>query len=323
MKDLKHFADTALRELEEMHINPQPNHDWDLRTLMADTVFDAKAAHCLKDFFPSRLAAGTCLYLQSIADVEYGPSYYVERPGGEDALRSYLLTQTIEGSGELLYQGKRYSLEEGDIFLIDCRKAHRYQTGKGSASWRYRWAHFDGYPMDEWFHQVLESGSVSFHFEEPDFDAKFSSLFTLNSREEPPAKAEFLSHNLLSEMMTLILLSLPNFAAKPMPEKYKRLCDYLAEHCAEELNLDTLSDTFYVSKYHLSHEFKRYTGQTIFTYITEARLALARRLLRYTDLSIADITYKVGFEDQSSFSRLFHRREGIPPASYRKRWKGV
>ena len=71
----------------------------------------------------------------------------------------------------------------------------------------------------------------------------------------------------------------------------------------------------------MSREFKKYTGKTIFNYITDLRISLAQRLLRYSNLSVNEIAENIGFEDHNGFYRAFMQREEMSPSAYRKYWK--
>ena len=51
--------------------------------------------------------------------------------------------------------------------------------------------------------------------------------------------------------------------------------------------------------------------------LDDRALLEARRLLLYSQMSVADIAYAVGFEDAAYFSRFFARHVGQPPRAYR------
>lgn len=69
--------------------------------------------------------------------------------------------------------------------------------------------------------------------------------------------------------------------------------------------------------------FKRATGMTPIAYVQVVRLEQAKQLLETTDDSIDAIAERVGYEDASFFGRLFHRRVGLTPAEYRRRFRGM
>ena len=59
------------------------------------------------------------------------------------------------------------------------------------------------------------------------------------------------------------------------------------------------------------------TGKSVNQYIRELRLSKAASLLKETDITIAEIAYKVGFSSQSYFNKVFRKRYGITPGEYK------
>lgn len=72
-----------------------------------------------------------------------------------------------------------------------------------------------------------------------------------------------------------------------------------------------------------NRRFFRATGQSPMDCVQSLRLEEAKQVLETTDLPIEAIANDVGYEDASSFSRLFRRKTGITPAQYRKRFAAL
>ena len=87
---------------------------------------------------------------------------------------------------------------------------------------------------------------------------------------------------------------------------------YLNEHFTENITLDMLENTFFVSKYYLCRIFNEATGLTIHDYITKKRLAKAVDL-KNEGVAMGDIAWKCGFGCYSSFSRAYHKEFGQSP----------
>lgn len=68
----------------------------------------------------------------------------------------------------------------------------------------------------------------------------------------------------------------------------------------------------------LSNIFKKLTGKSPLQLIRERILLEAKRNLYYTDLTISEIGYDLGYEDLQSFSRFFKQMQGISPREYRE-----
>ena len=67
----------------------------------------------------------------------------------------------------------------------------------------------------------------------------------------------------------------------------------------------------------LSNLFKKLGNKTPLQFIQSRLLLEAHRLLKYTDKSISEIGYDLGFNDIQSFSRFFKNQEGVSPNDYR------
>ena len=92
----------------------------------------------------------------------------------------------------------------------------------------------------------------------------------------------------------------------PLDPKIAEILEYIGQHLTEPLRIDTISEQFYTSRYHLMRQFKETTGNTIGSYIIYKRLLYARELM-HTGKPITQICYDCGFHDYSSFSRAYKK----------------
>lgn len=93
---------------------------------------------------------------------------------------------------------------------------------------------------------------------------------------------------------------------------------YIDEHLGEDLDLKKLSRMSNFSNYHFHRIFKEYYHETLAAYISRNRVEKAAYLLRYSNNSVKEITYIVGFEFPSSLSKAFKQFYNITPSEYRK-----
>ncbi|NLK68670.1 MAG: AraC family transcriptional regulator [Clostridiaceae bacterium] len=103
--------------------------------------------------------------------------------------------------------------------------------------------------------------------------------------------------------------------------KIDEIADYISSNYAENIDLDSLSDAFFISKYHLCRSFKKFTGFTINEYITINRVMQAKKLLTETNLSITKVAEKVGYQCLTNFGRAFKQILGKNPTEFRKTYK--
>ena len=94
--------------------------------------------------------------------------------------------------------------------------------------------------------------------------------------------------------------------------------NYIYNHYAEDLNLETLAEKVYLSSGYLSFIFKKETGMNLNRFIRVFRMKKAKELLRTTNMKVAMVSEKVGFTNSSYFCRSFREYYGSSPESYRK-----
>lgn len=107
--------------------------------------------------------------------------------------------------------------------------------------------------------------------------------------------------------------------------KYERIASiakYINEHYNEKITLENVAKMFYISPYYLSRTFKAGTGFNFINYLNYIRIGHAKKLLIETDMSVINISEKVGYENISHFNRVFKEIEGMTPLKYRKGFKG-
>ena len=84
-------------------------------------------------------------------------------------------------------------------------------------------------------------------------------------------------------------------------------------------DLEALADRLHGTRT-LGRRFKVATGETPLPFLQNARIERAKRLLETTNVPFDQIAHRVGYEDVSSFRRLFVRGSGISPGNYRQRF---
>ena len=131
--------------------------------------------------------------------------------------------------------------------------------------------------------------------------------------------------DLLQQSLLLqLLVTINRLAAKesdPLEEQtlssraVSEVIDYVNLHYSEPLSLEQLACQVYVSKYHLSHEFNRLVGTSVYRYIQKKRLLIARQLLAQGQRP-NEVYSACGFGDYAGFYRAFRNEYGISPREY-------
>lgn len=92
---------------------------------------------------------------------------------------------------------------------------------------------------------------------------------------------------------------------------------YILNHLYEEITLAQLAEYVNLHPNYLSELFKKQTGTAISQYIQKEKIEEAKRLLASSHYSILDIAGWLHFHDQSHFTRVFKKSEGITPKKYK------
>lgn len=101
-------------------------------------------------------------------------------------------------------------------------------------------------------------------------------------------------------------------------ERTKVMIQYMEEHYSEELSLDIIADSAYVSKSVCLRCFRQVIGSTPIRYLVQYRIEKAAERLITTDDKANEIAISCGFSDISYFSKCFRELKGLSPLEYRK-----
>jgi len=106
---------------------------------------------------------------------------------------------------------------------------------------------------------------------------------------------------------------------KSEQDQVKMAIRIVQEELPENLLVDELASRVGIHPKKLQTGFKAYTGRTVNQYIQDARLDSAKELLISSELSISEISYSVGFTNQSYFTSKFKERYSVAPGVFRKK----
>jgi len=100
--------------------------------------------------------------------------------------------------------------------------------------------------------------------------------------------------------------------------KVRQITEWMAEHLADDFNLDQLAALAGLSKFHFHRLFKSATGASPAQYLVNLRMDKAKRQLRETKRSIVDVALDVGYTNPSHFAQIFRRDTSLSPSDYRR-----
>lgn len=136
--------------------------------------------------------------------------------------------------------------------------------------------------------------------------------------------------NFASQLSKLLLNEPANLSQAPyrsvqqlLPHQDQRIAEiqhHLQRHLASELDLAALAERFFMSTRTLIRRFKAATGDTPMAHLQKLRIEKAKRLLESSLLTVEQIISEVGYQDVSSFRKLFVQYTSLTPKGYRERF---
>lgn len=109
---------------------------------------------------------------------------------------------------------------------------------------------------------------------------------------------------------------------KERQDRLQRVFNLLASRLPDAVGIEEAAATAGMGATAFRKFFKHTTGQSLFDYVRDMRLSNAARMLRESDMPMADVAATVGFCDQSHLNRVFTQRHGVTPVVYRKNLQG-
>lgn len=230
----------------------------------------------------------------------------------------------VSGQGSYYIDGQHYLLHSGDIVLVGSHSIHKPEMEENT-----RYERIIIYVSPAYLQMLstadcdlpaLFSGKIT-HVLRPTEQHR-KHLFRLASELERDLSQEGFGRELLSSAsLTRLLVEvgrcMAGCADQPSPRmpqnrRNYEIMQYLDNHLSEDIDMDTLSEQFFVSKYFMMRSFREETGSTIYGYLTQKRLMKARQQME-AGRSATESCYACGFGSYSSFTRAYSKYFGTTP----------
>ncbi len=207
-------------------------------------------------------------------------------------------------------------IETGDVFLV--RPGDWYEeTADRDDPFEQYWINFDGSEAPGLLERAgIPDEAHRFRIDSPELAAGFF-------REALTGDVRLTGNPLYLAGLLLRLLALHGKSAEEEESGYaKKVCELIRKRYREPLRAGELAAEVGLSPKYLSRVFRRETGKTLPSCLTQVRLDAARLLLTHTDWSIDKIAREVGYGDPLYFSKVFARQYGLSPGRWRKNESG-
>lgn len=273
----------------------------------------------------------TAVFKNDIAQL-YGKNFYFSRrfaKGDFNVIKPhshahYELYYLTRGSRKYFKKNKIYTLNEGDVVLIEPNTIH-YTADCGAETHERMLINFTEEYVAEEVKPKLAAMCERTLISLTDEGVKKAEAIFARIAEEYKTEdkySRFLEKGLLAELLVTVLRTGAPHTAKRAEGNEEGavsgLLEYLDENLSREITLDDAAAFAGFSKSYFAKIFKENTGFTFGEYIRIQRLQKARYLLEKTRDSITDVAYECGFQSSGYFSTVFGNHFGITPLDYRR-----
>ncbi|NMG05986.1 AraC family transcriptional regulator [Brasilonema sp. UFV-L1] len=121
----------------------------------------------------------------------------------------------------------------------------------------------------------------------------------------------------LLKNFSILQPNIPTYSHGLPKFKLKQVLDFIEAHLEEDIQLEDLANNVGMSSFYFCRLFKQSMHMTPHQYVIQRRVELAKRLLKQSDLGIANVALLCGFAHQSHLSRHFRRLVGMSPKAFR------
>lgn len=232
-------------------------------------------------------------------------------------LEGFLLLVTTRGQGSFTYQGKTCILGAGDVVFIDCTQYHEYCTL--GDFWENYYIRFDGSAAGIYHDYINRGGWRVLSCSDINATKKLVGEIInlcLSPDEHAPLEISLALSRILTELAVSAHKGMDASELSPSVQQAKEFID---QHYAGQITLNDIARASLLSPYHLSRTFKTQIGVSPHAYLNQRRLDKAKRLLLTTQMTVQDISDRVGFSNVNILIRSFKNAAGMTPTAFRSK----
>ena len=263
-------------------------------------------------------------YQKIMPNEEYPPMThnleYIFTPEKGRVINEYQLLYIAEGRGTLTTASAgKYSISEGDIFLIFPGEWHTYSPNP-ETGWKEYWIGFKGINIDS----RVSAGFFSKH--SPIYRVGYNDTLISLFKEaiQVAMKQEKHFQQLLAGIVNYMLgLAFSIDSNKKLKnsmnlELVNRARAFMQENIETNIEMPEIADHLIISYSSFRHIFKQYTGIAPSQYYLNLKIQRAKDMLKSSSASIKEISYILHFDTPEYFTKLFKKKTGLTPSQFRE-----
>lgn len=252
-----------------------------------------------------------CAYLHHTLTIDPATDDFSFKSHSHNMVEVYYF---LRGNARFVVEGNIFSLERGDVLVMATGQTHHLLLEPSAVYERMA--------------LLIDTASVPPEYNEISeqiYDG--SNLFKLNKSEQIwfeecfaiiTKSSEDMQKNLVFSFATMLFSLISTKLTRATEPKIeddviKKTINYINKNLSNELSLDIIANSLYMSRVSLNRKFREMMGCTVWEYVVRRRIFAARQRL-FLGGSVTDAYQKSGFNDYSSFFRAYKKVVGISPS---------
>lgn len=237
------------------------------------------------------------------------------------------LFYVVDGKGEFNIQGQRFPVKPNDFVIINPQVEHT-ELSSPDEPLEYIVLGINGLSFSN-LTPVSEGGHPFSFFNLRDEQKDILRYLNAMVQEATSQSMsyELVCHNLLEILLIKILrhqhFDLEVGKQSKATKDISFIKHYLETYYHESIQLEDLASMTHLSRFYISHSFKKEIGMSPMEYLIAIRIKESKILLQTTNYSISQVADIVGFTTPTYFSKQFRKSTGISPTDYREQYQGV
>lgn len=227
----------------------------------------------------------------------------------------YDMCHLIKGSGIYTLDGVDYVIRAGDTFVAYPMQEQCIRSD-GETEWEYVWVGMNGNTVPQLLQRMGFSESAPVVY--TGASEQIKSLHRAMHDNRGNSLSEILCMTGYLFQIFSVLIKATDSNKRTVPDLLERALNYIHAHYHEELRVQDICRAVNTSRSWLYRSFKENVGFSPLDYINHQRIMRSCYYLADSNLSIAEIAAKCGFQDPLYFSRQFSQVMGLSPTKFRK-----
>lgn len=236
-------------------------------------------------------------------------NYSINRPFSSVCCIEYIL----QGCGTVQVNGEQFFAKAGDTYFLPQGVDHIYSSDK-KEPWKKIWVNLSG----SFVEHLIQIYHIEGHYHFPMLDTSDLLQKIMHYAQHPQsAGVEEKCTGLITQLFFRLSHAV-HCKEEPVLTPVQKMLSYIELHETEAISTEQLALVCQKSESQAQRLFRAQMGQSIYHYVLDRKITLAKQLLTETGMTIREIANYLSFQDELYFSGLFRRKVGCSPTQYRK-----